>query len=139
MSVQWGPKTPTGYGKAEFRLEGGAVDVPVLRYFNRGLQARGSGRLTNIWGGPDQAKLDGYVIGTLRPLKDLKLPFAADVDKILSVVQQSVTTVRVEGTLHHPKPRSAAFSEAGETLRRILVGDVRQEKSGRGGGSDDGM
>src|SRR5205807_568692 len=100
--------------------------VTQFYYFNRGVEARGTGQIKHIWKGTE-AEPDAYVIGSARPLKDLKVPFAADVDKILSVVQQGVTTVHVIGTVENPKVKSAAFGDIGQALRSVILSDVKQE------------
>jgi hypothetical protein len=126
LSVKLGPKKPTGTGRITLRLEGEDLDVTSFYYFNRGVEARGAGQIHEIWKGGD-AQPDAYVIGSARPLKDLKLPFAADVDKILSVVQHDVTTVRVGGAVSEPRVKLAAFGEIGQALRAIILSDVKSE------------
>jgi hypothetical protein len=68
------------------------------------------------------------LVGSARPLKDLRLPFMADIDEILSAVQANVTTVRVEGIVRQPKVRTATFDEIGEEMQQVLLGEVKTER-----------
>ena len=126
LSIKLGPKVPTGRGKAAFRLEGTNLDITEFSYFNRGFEALGTGRIEDVWKAGD-AGLGGFVIGSVRPLKDLKLPFIADIDKIFVVVQRNATPVRVSGTVKDPKVASALFGDIGQALRALILGDVKGE------------
>ena len=126
MSVKIGPKIPSGRGNTEFRMENGNLDITRFYYFNRGIEARGTGRVTDIWRLGD-AQLSGFVIGSIRPLKDLKLPFAADLDQILTAFQSGATTVSVAGTVQKPKANIALFSDITQGLRTFILGDVNAE------------
>jgi hypothetical protein len=125
LSVQLGPKIPTGRGNMTFQLEGSNVDITNFYYFNRGVEAHGTGRVEDVWKG-GEAQISGYVIGSIRPLKDLKLPFAADFDQVLSVVQRGVTTVHVAGPVDRPKVEPALFGDIGNALRLLILGDVKR-------------
>jgi hypothetical protein len=124
LSVQLGPKVPTGRGSMTFQLEGGNMNITNFYYFNRGVEAHGTGQIADVWKAGD-ALVAGYVIGSIRPLKDLKLPFAADFDQILSVVQRGVTTVHVTGPVNKPKVEPALFGDMGNALRTLILGDVK--------------
>jgi hypothetical protein len=123
MSVQLGKKPPSGHGTATVHFEGDNLDVDSLSYTNRGVEAQGNGTIIDVWKGPN-ARLDGYMIGTAHPLRDLKLPFAADVDKVLAAVQRNATPVRIEGTLKDPKVKPTLFSDIGEAFKALLVGEA---------------
>jgi hypothetical protein len=120
MSVQLGNKPPAGRGSAIVHFEGDNLDVASLSYTNRGIEVEGNGTIIDVWKGPD-ARLDGYMIGTAHPLRDLKLPFAADVDKVLAAVQQNATPVRIQGTLKDPKVKPTLFSDIGDAFKALLV------------------
>jgi hypothetical protein len=119
---------PTGRARAELRLESSNLIVDTFRLFNRGVEVRASGVVHDLWKLP-RSQITGYAVGSARPLHDLKLPFMADVDAVFSAIQGSVATVRVDGTVHEPKPRIATFDEVESTLRAMLLGDVRSERS----------
>jgi hypothetical protein len=40
-------------------------------------------------------------------------------------VQSGLTTVRIEGTVEDMKVKIVPFSEVGDAVRRLIVGDVR--------------
>ena len=61
------------------------------------------------------------------------LPFLADVDKIFAVLQGSLTTVKVGGTLEAPTVTPGVFADLGQGLRKILLGDVQAETRGSAG------
>jgi hypothetical protein len=118
--------SPTGSGSATFRLTGSALDITSFRYFNRGIEVRGVGQLTDLWLGGDSG-VNAYVLGSVRPFKDLKLPFIVDLDKVLNVIQQGSNPARITGTLKHPKVDPALFADIGQGLRSLILGDVTSE------------
>jgi hypothetical protein len=118
---------PSGTGAMRGRLENNTLHVTGFRMFNRGVDVRGVGDISELFSLPDSS-VRATLVGSARPLKDLRLPFLADVDQILSVVQANVTTVRIEGTVRQPKVRTATFDEIGEEMRQILLGEVKPEK-----------
>ena len=93
---------------------------------------RGSADIRNVWKSKSAA-IDGYAVGSARPLRSIKLPLIADAEKILSVLEQNVTTVKISGTLAKPKPKLVPFSDVGAGLRRFLLGDVSTETKGSAG------
>jgi hypothetical protein len=122
---------PTGSGSLELSLQASTLSLRNIRYFNRGVQARSSSiDIANVWQTPD-SPIFGYIVGSARPLKDLKLPLLADVDQVLNVLQQGLTTVRVEGTVAEPKARLATFDEVGDAFKRFIIGDVNAEARGK--------
>ena len=119
-------KSPTGTGDATFRLNGTTLDVTGLRYFNRGIEVRGVGQLADLSLGGDSG-VNGYVLGSVRPFKDLKLPFIVDLDKVLNVIQQGSNPARITGTLKNAKVDPALFADIGQGLRSLILGDVTSE------------
>ena len=118
---------PTGNGSLDISLQASTLSLQNIRYFNRGVQARSASvDISDIWHLP-HSKIFGYIVGSARPLKDLKLPILADVDQILNVVQTGLTTVKVDGTVAEPKAHVVAFSEASDALKRFIVGEVNTE------------
>ncbi len=132
LGLKWGPLKPEGTGHIAMRLEKGTVHIPEFSYFNRGTQVRGDIDIGKIWEGKN-ATLDGYAVGSARPLRSVKLPFIADAEKVLSVLQQNVSVVKIGGTLGKPHPKLAPFSDIGSGLRRLLLGDLGAETKGSAG------
>lgn len=121
---------PTGSGSASLHLERSTLDISQLRYFNRGAEVRANATIREVWKLPD-SPIEGFVVGSARPLKDIKLPWLADVDQIFAVLQTNVTTVRIDGTVRNPRPELVPFSEIGDAMRRFLFGDVKQNTPGK--------
>jgi hypothetical protein len=126
MNVGKGNARNDGQGQADLRLDNNTLLLTSARYFNRGVQLRAQATLRDIWNIPD-SPLDGTVIGFLRPLKDIKLPYFADADRIFSALQQSVTTVKLTGTAREYHVAQSSLSEAGDTMRKLLAGEMQQK------------
>jgi hypothetical protein len=80
-----------------------------------------------------QSPVEGSAAGSARPLKDLKLPFMADVDQIFAALQGAVATASIEGTVGNPTPRVIPFAQSGEAFRRFMIGEVKNEVRGTAG------
>ncbi len=132
LGLKWGPLKPDGSGHIAMRLESDDLHITQFSYFNRGVEVRGNLDVKNVWKSKIAA-LDGYAVGSARPLRSIKLPLIADAEKILSVLEQNVTTVKITGTLAKPKPKLVPFSDVGSGLRRFLLGDVSTETKGSAG------
>ena len=78
-------------------------------------------------------ELDADVVGSVRPLRDLRLPFVGDVDKLLSALQGNLATIRVEGTVHDPKVQTEPFAGISSSLREFILGDVRSQTQNAAG------
>jgi hypothetical protein len=122
---------PTGTGTAHMRLENGALQITELRYRARGLQIRSAGTVEDLF--LKQRPISGYAIGTVRPLRDIKLPYMAQVDDIFAALQSDVTTFRIGGTVRDPTADVAALNDIGGGLRRLILGDVEAETRGSAG------
>lgn len=132
MSIKFFSTEPAGRGTIAARLEGPNLNITRFYYFNRGVEARATGTVFDIWNMPD-SKLIADVVGSVRPLRDLKLPFIADVDKLLTALQGTLATIHVEGTVHDPKIRSVPFAGISSSLRELILGDVRPATEVPGG------
>jgi hypothetical protein len=123
---------PIGNGSLDVSLEASTLFLRDIRYFNRGVEARSSSiEIRDVWAMP-RSHAFGFVAGSARPLKDLKLPFLADVDEIMGVLQQNLPTVKLDGPLEHGgNAKIVPFGEAGDALRRFIVGEVNTESRGR--------
>lgn len=126
MNINIRTQEPIGAGEIAFRLEGQSAEVTRMSYFNRGTEVRAIGEFRKVWDLPE-TEVDLTVVGTARPFKDIKLPFAADVEEVLATLQGDVTTVRVTGTVHQPQISQLAFQQIGQAMRAILLGDVQRE------------
>jgi hypothetical protein len=121
------PKQPLGHGALNLSLQRSTLTLNNVRYFNRGVEAWSSAlSIQDIWNAP-HSKIEGFVVGSARPLSALKLPFLADVDKIMAVLQSNLTTVKVSGTVEEPKTQSATFSDVGDALKRFMGAQVQGE------------
>jgi hypothetical protein len=127
LHVGAAPKQWNGRGSLDLSLQQSTLLLQNLRYFNRGIEAKAASiSIGDVWKMP-HCPVQGYLVGTARPLAGIKLPLIADADQILSVLQSNLTTVKIEGTIAKPEPKIAAFSDTGEELHRLLVGDARKE------------
>jgi hypothetical protein len=119
---------PLGHGSLDITFQSSRLSLQNIRYFNRGVEARSSGiEIDDVWTIP-RSRVFGYIAGSARPLKDLKLPFLADVDQIMGVLQQNLPTVKLDGPLEHGgNAKIVPFGEAGDALRRFIVGEVNTE------------
>ena len=73
------------------------------------------------------SKLDGYVFGSIRPLKNIKLPFMAQADQIFTALQKDAVAARLSRTVADPKVEKIAFGEISEGLRTMILGEVKRE------------
>ncbi len=127
LNVGGNPKTPTGHGRFDLSLEQSKLTISNGHYFNRGIDAIGSLTIDDIWMGKE-SPIHGGVVGTARPLKDVKLPLIADADKLLANLQSFLTAVGVAGTLEKPKPYQTTLSNFGGGLQKAILGDVKKAK-----------
>lgn len=127
-----GPPPAQGRGSAYLRLEQGTLSLVNGFYRNQGIYLRMQAQLKNIFDGAN-SPISGFAVGTARPLSQLKLPFFAQVDDIVSALQHAVTTFRLAGTAGHPRLEPAGFNEVGDALKSLFVTDVREQVQGSAG------
>jgi len=132
MSVKLGPQVPSGRGLIVARLEGKRLEVPAMRYSNRGTEIWAKPVVVDVFKGA-ASPIEGVAAGSASPLRDLKLPFMGDIDRVISAWTGSVATVQLNGTIGAPTPRVILFSQSGETFRRFLLGEVKNEMNGTAG------
>ncbi|HEY7120363.1 MAG TPA: hypothetical protein VH475_27490, partial [Tepidisphaeraceae bacterium] len=132
LSVKLGPYEPTGRGYIMARLEGERLEIPVVRYFNRGVDLWSNAAVVNVFLGAN-SPVEGTAAASARPLKDLKLPFMADVDQVLRALQGAVATASIQGTVGKPAPKVIPFALTGDAFRRFMLGEVRNEVRGTAG------
>jgi hypothetical protein len=116
-----------GAGTLEARYDNDSLIVSSLRYFNRGADAYGLASIAHLSQYPD-CPLSGELVGTVRLLKNIDLPFFADADKIFSVLQSNLTSIVIGGTLAKPSYVPESASAIGTAMRTFLLGDVPQPK-----------
>ncbi|MEX2217934.1 MAG: hypothetical protein WD749_04170, partial [Phycisphaerales bacterium] len=114
-----GTVRPTGRTEAAFRLEGDALELSRLHHFNRGTDIVASMTAENIWLGKD-SPVHGVAAAAARPLRDLRLPFGAELDRILQGLQANTVSVSVGGTLGEWKTEVVPFNDVRQTLGRVL-------------------
>src|SRR5439155_3101252 len=86
---------PSGAGRLDLTLERSVLTLNHIRYFNRGVEAWSSNMtIRDIWNVPN-SPIEGYVVGSARPLAGLKLPLIADVDQIMREVVPYVSPTPV--------------------------------------------
>jgi hypothetical protein len=132
MSVKLGKPQPTGHGFLEARLEGERLEIPVVRYINRGVDIWANAAVVNVFRA-GASPIEGTAAGSGRPLKDLKLPFMADADKMIAALQGGLATVEIKGTLAEPDVHVIPFGSAGDAFRRFMIGEVKNEVRGTAG------
>ena len=109
------------HGSLDLSLQASTLSLHNIRYFNRGVQARSSSiEINDVWPIP-HSRVFGYVVGSARPLKDLKLPLLADVDQIMGVLQQDLTTVKLDGPLEHGGHAEASSPSAKRAMRAETI------------------
>lgn len=124
FNVDFRRPEPTGSGEMLVRLENNSLNIARLTYFNRGIDIVARARVADIWLGPD-SPIDGIAAGTVRPLRDTRLPFIGDeLDRLLSAIQADAATVRINGTVSDAETSFVPLAEVSGALRRILSGRV---------------
>ncbi len=116
-------KAPTGEGRVKLALEGHSLQILSFVYFDRGLEVRGAGMIDDL-AREGQSSIDGYAMGSTRPLKGMKLPGLREVDRLMASLQDQVTTVRIKGTLDRPQVTVVPFAQLQKTLRILLLSQL---------------
>jgi len=75
---------------------------------------------------------DIYAVGSVRPLKDLKLPFIGDVDQVLAALQGNFATEHATGPFDNLTLQTIPFAGISNALRELILGDVRPVTSTTG-------
>ncbi|MBX3373167.1 MAG: hypothetical protein KF817_04975 [Phycisphaeraceae bacterium] len=114
---------PSGEGDAEIRIEGGSVEISRLTYFNRGTDIVARLSIEAFREGASSA-ISGVAVAAVRPLRDMRIPILARLDRLLSAVQSSASSIRIHGTLAEPAVEVIPFAEVGGAIRRILTGSA---------------
>ena len=64
------------------------------------------------------------MIGTVRPFKNLHIPFIPQAKSILNALESSVSTVQVAGTWAHPTTTPVVFKNLGTAIKEIFVNAI---------------
>lgn len=120
LNLRIGPQAPSGRGDVRIRLEGSALEIYRLRYFNRGADLAASLRIEDVWAGAE-SPISGVAAGTLRPLREMNIPFL-DLDRMLGALQTGAATVEISGTLEDREIRPVPFADVAGRFVRILGG-----------------
>jgi hypothetical protein len=129
MHIDLGSPQPTGTATVRLRLEHGDLFVERARIFNRGVEILGLGAIREVWKAPD-SPVEGSAVGSAQPLSNIKLPFMADVNKIFSVLQGQLTSVKISGTLAKHNVVQSTLADVGQSMRSLLLGNVQSETRG---------
>lgn len=120
-------KAPTGHGRLDLSLQQSHLMITNAHYFNRGIDTIGSITLDDVWN-LKHSPISGGVVGTARPLKDLKVPLLSDADQVLSSLQSFLTAVGIKGTLSKPHVYQTSLNTFGGNFLKALLGDVQKAK-----------
>jgi hypothetical protein len=123
MSAGQDVKSSNGVGTVEVRMENGNLELNNLRYFNRGTEVRGMFTIEKVWMLP-RSPLTGTLIGSLRPLASLNLPFVAEIDRLIALLSSDLVSVGVDGTVEKPRGYQIGLREMGSGLRMLIFGQV---------------
>ena len=125
LNLKFNQAQPTGVGQISLRAEGPTLQIPSFYYFNRGVEVRGAGAIKDLNQGKD-SPVEGYAIGSTRPLKGIHLPGVEELDKLMTSLQKGAASVRIEGTLGKPEAKVVSFPEISSAVRRLLWGQLRE-------------
>ncbi len=118
-SIVGAEREPSGSGEATVRLEGRSLRLPEARYFDEGTEMRLALHLVNVWEGGDSPLRGGAVVW-LRPLANLNLPLAEELDRLLAGLQFGGTSVRITGTVADPETHEAPLKELQDLVGRAI-------------------
>jgi hypothetical protein len=110
-----------GEGRMRVLYEGGLLRVSGVEYFENGIDMRAFATVSNLAAGKS-APVNGQIVGSLRPFKELKIPFMATADEILNLIQSSVTPIRIFGTVGDIKAEPGFVGDAKGALRELFTG-----------------
>lgn len=121
MRVDFSKPEPSGEGRVQLRLEGDALVISRAHYFNRGTDIIGAGRIENVWQGK-ASRVHGALAATARPLKESRLPFGRELDRMLFAALKDAATVRISGTIAEPTTAVVPFGEVAEVIQGAVIG-----------------
>jgi hypothetical protein len=113
-----------GSGELELQWIGRNIQISNFLYTQGGSEIRGQGRIADLALG-SQSTVEGFLITSTRPLKGLKVPGIADLDRMMTSLQRQVTAVQVSGTLADVETVPVPFLEISRMLRALLWTQLR--------------
>jgi hypothetical protein len=125
LSLHFGAQEPTGTGEVRLALEGPAVNLSSIQYFNRGVEVRGSARIENVNLGA-ASPIEGYAVASTRVLKGVKLPGMRDLDRLLDIFQTGAASVKIGGSLNDVQVKAVPLPEVVGPFRRLLWAQLRR-------------
>ncbi|MCL5282645.1 MAG: hypothetical protein M1376_22400, partial [Planctomycetes bacterium] len=125
LNLHFGSQEPKGTGEVEFQLQGPAIVLSSVQYFNRGVEIRGAGRIENINLGAD-SPVEGYAVASTRVLKGVKLPGVRTLDRLLGALQTGAGSVKIAGAVDNMQVRVVPFPEILDPFRRLLWTQLRE-------------
>lgn len=121
LRLEIGTLDPTGVGQMDLRLEGHALEIGRLVYFNRGTDILAQLRIEDIRAG-GASPIRGLAVGFMRPLKDINLPYLDVVDRLIKAAQSDAASVRIRGTLEDSQVEVVPLREMFGSVERLLNG-----------------
>lgn len=119
MNMAFGRLDKRGNGTMRITAHGDKVEILSFEYFNRGAEMRGAGVIEALTQGI-HSPVSGFATGTMRPLRETKIPGTKDLDRLISSMQAGLATVRIEGTLGDPSARVVPLPEVQNAFRTLL-------------------
>lgn len=105
---------------ARFRLESGDLFITSGVAFVDGIEIRGNLEIRQLFTNSTTQPISGAVIVLAKPLAAINLPFFAQAQEALDVLQANATALRLGGTLTNPTAVPALFSDFGSTLGALI-------------------
>ncbi len=116
---------PQGEGSLRLNVNGTRAEFTSFYYFNHGIEVRGTARIADLTLGIN-SPIEGFVFGTSRPLKDLRLPGIEELDQLMTSLQNSTAVVKISGTMGQPEVSVIPFPEVSNSIRKLLWGQLKE-------------
>lgn len=112
---------PQGEGSATLRLNGTNLRIEEFYYYNRGVEILGTGHIVDFQQGQN-SPVEGVVMASTRPLKEIGLPGVDVLDKFFTAAQKDMAAVKVDGTLEAIDVKVTALPQIQAFLNTFLGG-----------------
>jgi hypothetical protein len=112
---------PQGEGSAKLRFDGANLRIDEFYYYNRGVEILGTGQIVDLRLRKN-SPVEGVVLATTRPLKEIGLPGVDVLDKFFSAAQKDMAVVKVDGTLAEIDVNVTALPQIQAFLNTFLGG-----------------
>ncbi|MGI9014692.1 MAG: hypothetical protein ACR2GY_10640 [Phycisphaerales bacterium] len=119
LDISLGQNGTGGKARAEYRIEGKSLLIEPFTYFHRGMDAVAQIVIEDVWLG-GESPISGFAIGTVRPFRDVNLPLASDLDRLLGAFQSDAASVSISGTLAERLVQPTPLNELGAKVGRML-------------------